>query len=150
MMAMLDKLKMTDKTPLAAFSTPEAHLRRKFLKGLDIQITAAEAHSNGEPFIRRGKRWVPDADTGEKVLKEVPIRFSPGWWQDETDKLILTVRYGSKRLELKPGKTAIELGDFDNLLPTLNLIKEAVGAGELDKVLTVAKETRLKARKKAA
>ena len=149
-MAMLDKLKMTDKTPHAAFATPEAHLRRKFLKALDIQITAAQAHANGEPFIRRGKRWVPDPDTGEKVLKEVPVRFSPWWWQDETEKLMLTVRYGSKRLELKSGKPAIEVGDFDNLLPTLNLIKEAVGAGELDKVLTAAKESRLKARKKAA
>ena len=149
-MAMLDKLKMTDKTPHADFSTPEAHLRRKFPQALDIQITAAEAHSNGETFIRRAKRWVPDPETGEKVLKEVPVRFSPWWWQDETDKLMLTVRYGSKRLELKPGKTAIELGDFENLLPTLNLIKEAAGAGELDKLLMEVKASRERKLKKAS
>ena len=66
-MAMLDKLKMTDKTPRAAFSAPEAHLRRKFLKGLNIQITAAEAHSKGETFIRRGKRWV-EPSTIDRLL----------------------------------------------------------------------------------
>ena len=148
-MGMLDKLKMTDKTPHVAFSTPEAHLRRKFLTALDVQIVAAEAHTKGEAFIRRAKRWVPDPETGEKVMKEVPVRFSPWWWEDETGKLMLTVRYGSKPLELKPGKTAIELDGFDKLLPTLSLIKDAIGAGELDQLLMAAKASRVKTLKKA-
>ncbi|MFZ1416290.1 MAG: DUF2190 family protein [Defluviicoccus sp.] len=110
-MPMLDKLKLTEKTPFAAFSTPEAHLRRKFLSAIDMQIAAAEARLQGQPFIRRGKRWLPDAEKGERLLKEVPVRFLPWWWQDEAGKLMLTLRYGSKRIELKPGKPAIEVGD---------------------------------------
>ncbi len=147
-MAMLDKLKLSDKTPHAAFSTPEAHLRQKFLGALDVQIAAAEVHASGETYIRYGKRWMEDAETGEKVLKEVPVRFSPWWWQDEAGKLMLTVRYGNRRLEMKPGKPGIEVGDIDNLLPTLNTVREAVGAGELDKVLTAAKASRVKTLKK--
>ena len=141
-MPMLDKLKLTEKTPHAAFSTPEAHLRRKFLSAIDTQIAAAEARSQGQPFIRRGKRWLPDGEGGERVLKEVPVRFLPWWWQDEAGKLMLTLRYGSKRIELKPGKPAIEVGDEAQLVPTLKLVREAVAAGELDKLLMTAKEQR--------
>jgi Family of unknown function (DUF6641) len=139
---MLDSLKLTEKTPYAAFSTPEAHLRRKFLSALDTQIAAAEAHSENKPFLRRGKRWLPDQQTGERVLKEVPLRFLPWWWRDEAGKLMLTLRYGSKRIELKPGKPAIEVGEEQHLLPTLKLIREAVAAGELDKLLVTAKQQR--------
>lgn len=106
------------------------------------QVAAAEAHSENKPFLRRGKRWIPDQQTGERVLKEVPLRFLPWWWRDEAGKLLLTLRYGSKRIELKPGKPAIEVGEEEHLLPTLKLIREAVAAGELDKLLVTAKEQR--------
>ena len=55
---------------------------------------------------------------------------------------MLDVRYGNRRLELKPGKPTIEVGSADNLLPTLETIKEAVIAGELDKQLAAAKSRR--------
>ncbi len=58
--------------------------------------------------------------------------------------------YGNKRLTIKPKKTAIEVGDASNLVPTLNLLKEAVEAGELDKVLMAAKEARRAQFKKAS
>ena len=76
------------------------------------------------------------------MLKEVPVRFLPWWWRDEAGKLMLTLRYGSKRIELKPGKPAIEVGEDAALVPTLKLIREAVAAGELDKLLVAAKEHR--------
>ena len=51
------------------------------------------------------------------------LRFLPWWWRDEAGKLMLTLRYGSKRIELKPGKPAIEVGEDAQLLPTLKLIR---------------------------
>ena len=48
---------------------------------------------------------------------------------------MLDVRYGNRRIELKPGKPMIEVGSTDELLPTLQAVKEAVAAGELDKLL---------------
>ena len=55
---------------------------------------------------------------------------------------MLTLRHGSKRIELKPGKTAIEVGEEAQLLPTLKLVRQAAAAGELDKLLMTAKEQR--------
>ena len=45
---------------------------------------------------------------------------------------MLDVRYGNRRLELEPGKPTIEVGSADNLLSTLQVVKEAVAVGELD------------------
>ena len=56
---------------------------------------------------------------------------------------MLSVRYGNRRLEMKPGKPAIEVGDLDSLVPTLNLVREAAGAGELDKLMMAAKASRV-------
>ena len=71
------------------------------------------------------------------------LRFLPWWWRrDEAGKLMLTLRYGSQRTELKPGKPAIEVGEKEHLVPTLKLVREAVAAGELDKLLMTAKEQR--------
>ena len=50
----------------------------------------------------------------------------------------LSVRYGSKPLELAKGKNAIELSQSSELLPTLQLIKDAVVAGELDEAIAAA------------
>jgi hypothetical protein len=50
----------------------------------------------------------------------------------------LSVRYGSKPLELAKGKNAIELNQSSELVPTLQLIKDAVVAGELDEAIAAA------------
>ena len=141
-MAILTKLTLSDKTRSSVQVSPEGKLRQKMITAIDLQIAAAEAAAKGETFIHRQKRWVDDAETGERVLKEVPVRFRPWSWKDENDKVQLEVRYGNKRLEIKPKKTAIEVGDIANLLPTLNLLREAIAAGELDKVLIAARDER--------
>ena len=142
-MTMLEKLTFSDKSRAAIPISPKARLRGKMLDALELQINAATAKSNGEVYVRRAKRWVDDAESGERMLKEVPVRFRPWWWTDESGKLMLEVRYGNKRLAIKPKRAAIEVGDASNLVPTLTLLKEAVEAGELDKVLMAAKEERL-------
>jgi hypothetical protein len=50
----------------------------------------------------------------------------------------LSVRYGSKPLELAKGKNAIELNQASEIVPTLELIKSAVVAGELDEAIAAA------------
>ncbi len=152
-MTILSKLNLTDKARVSAVATPEARVRSKMIEAIDTQIEAATAKANGEAYIRRAKRWVDDPESGERVLKEVPVRFRPWSWTDENGKVMVEVRYGNKRLEIKPKKAAIEVGDASNLVPTLELLKEAVEAGELDKVLMAAKEERsanFKRRSKAA
>ena len=69
------------------------------------------------------------------------------WWRkDEKGGLMLDVRYGNKRIELAPKKPTIEVGKTENLVPTLETIKEAVITGELDKQLAAAKVRRKRAK----
>ncbi len=86
-----------------------------------------------------GDGWITDKDTGEKVRQEVPIRMRRWWWNDDTGKVMLEVRYGNKPLELQPGKPTIEIGEQDNLLPALSTLRQGIVAGELDKLLMDAK-----------
>ena len=136
-MTILEKLSFSDKTQAAVMTSPEARIRRKMLDAIDIQIAAAEAQANGETYIRRAPRRITDPESGERVRKDVPVRFRRWWWSDDTGNVMLDVRYGNRRIELKPGKPTIEVGAADNLLPTLQAVKEAVAAGELDKLLKV-------------
>ncbi len=54
----------------------------------------------------------------------------------------MSSRYGNKRLELKPKKSAIGFGEAKKLVPTLETLRDAVNAGELDKLLKEAKSSR--------
>ena len=63
---------------------------------------------------------------------------------------MLEVRYGNKPLEIQPGKPTIEVGEQDKLLPVLNAVRDAVAAGELDKLLMDAKKARPRPKRKGA
>jgi len=141
-MAILDKLTLSDKSKAGAVASPEARVRNKMLVALDVQIASAEAQANGETYIKRAMRWITDAETGERVRKEVPVRFNRWHWTDETGTVFIQLRYGNKPLELKKGKPTIEIGSDDKLLPTLRGLREAIVEGEFDAVLMAAKKER--------
>lgn len=50
----------------------------------------------------------------------------------------MNVRYGARVINQAKGKSSIEIGSTDQLLPTLELIKQAVEAGELDAQIEAA------------
>ena len=93
--------------------------------------------------MSRGARSVRDAGTGERVRREVPLRFRKWWWLGPDGRVMLDVRYGARRLEIKPKKATVEVGAREELVPVLTLLKEAVAAGELDAVLLAAREERV-------
>jgi hypothetical protein len=142
LMTILAKLNLTDRTHASMLTSPETKARKKMLDAIDIQIAVAESDQTGEPYVRRATRYITDDATGERVKKEVPIRIRRWWWKDADGRIMLDVRYGNRRIELKAGKTAIDVGEIDNLIPTLKLLAEAVTAGELDKLLQEAKSSR--------
>jgi hypothetical protein len=76
-------------------------------------------------------KTVTDEASGERRSVETAKRVKQWWW-DAGGKVNLCVRYGAKVVELGKGKSAIELATKSDLLPTLQLIKQAVEAGELD------------------
>ncbi len=138
MMSALDKLKLSEKTRRAVATTPEGRLRHKLVEAINQQIAAAEAMQKGEGFEIRRKRWTKDGE-GNKTLQDRLVKFRPWYWQEANGAFMLEVRYGNKIVEIKPKKTAIEIGNVAELVPTLTLVRDAVVAGELDKQLSAMK-----------
>nr|WP_307789184.1 DUF6641 family protein [Janthinobacterium sp. NKUCC06_STL] len=67
----------------------------------------------------------------------MPKRVKPWWFTDDSGKLCMVVKYGTKPLELSKGKVAIELASRADVIPTLETLKAAVSAGELDAQIEV-------------
>jgi hypothetical protein len=63
---------------------------------------------------------------------EIPKRLKPWWWPSENGKLCITVRYGARTLEVIEGKNAIETENIAGVITTLEVLRTAVDAGELD------------------
>ena len=105
--------------------------RNKLSDKLWEQIQLAEAKNSGTIYAPLISKRLKDLEGNIKIL-EVPKRIKPWWFTAHNGKSCLVVRYGSKTLEIAQGKTAIELDKPDELIHTLEMIKAAVEAGELD------------------
>ncbi len=112
-------------------TTPVVHRRNKLGKKLWEQIQLAQAHLAGKQFTTTRFQTVRDED-GVRRSVEVPKRVRAWWWNSDNGKIALNVRYGARVVELAKGKSTIEVAAPTDLIPTLELIKKAVEAGELD------------------
>jgi len=83
-------------------------------------------------------RTVRDAETGLRRSVDIPKRLRPWWWISEAGKVCVSIRYGSKVLELSKGKAAVEVATPDDLVSTLEAVRRAVEAGELDAQIEAA------------
>ena len=110
---------------------PAAHRRNKLCKKLWEQIQLAQAHLEGKEFSITRFRTVTDQD-GLRRSVELPKRVRAWWWNGDNGKIALNVRYGAKVVEIAKGKSTIEVATHTDLIPTLELLKRAVEAGELD------------------
>ena len=136
MMSTLNALKLsTAKKSLN--TTPVVHRRNKLGKKLWEQIQLAQAHLAGKQFTTTRFQTVRDED-GVRRSVEVPKRVRAWWWNSDNGKISLNVRYGARVVELAKGKSTIEIVASTDLIPTLELIKKAVEAGELDTQIETA------------
>lgn len=115
--------------------------RNRLIAKIWEQTELAKAQQEGKSFQPTRFRSVKDAETGERRNVESLKRVRAWWFTAENGRLCIQVRYGAKVLELAKGKTAIEVGSTDNLIPTLDALKAAVAAGELDAQIESASET---------
>ena len=106
--------------------------RNKLIKKLTEQRELALALSEGRHYAPSRLRTLIDRHTGERVVKEVPVRIKPWFWTGEKGECLLAINYGSKQIELQKGKTAIDVGSTDNLVTVLETVIAAVKNGELD------------------
>jgi hypothetical protein len=123
-------------------SLPAVQMRRnKMSKRIWEQIQLAKSQQGGEKFVITRLRSYADAETGERKQIEAPKRIKPWWFVQESGKLAVTVRYGARLVEFAKGKCAVEIASASDLIKTLEVIKAAVEAGELDAQLEQAAAT---------
>ena len=117
-------------------TSPVLQRRQKLIKKIDEQMELAKAQANGSIYNPTKFKNIVNAETGTNEYKQVPKRIRAWWWKNEAGKLNLVVRYGARIIELGKGKNSIELENEAAILPTLEVIKKAVEAGELDDAIT--------------
>ena len=118
-------------------NNPQVHRRMKLARKLWEQIQLAKSQADGTQFTMTRFRSVTDPD-GSRRSVEVPRRVRAWWWTTDTNKLALNIRYGARKIEISKGKSAVEIATVADLVPTLELIKQAVEAGELDAQIEAA------------
>jgi hypothetical protein len=113
--------------------------RNKLAAKIEEQLQLATAQKEGRLYAPMRIKNVTNAE-GKRVPVETTKRVKEWFWTTPANKINLSVRYGSKTLELAKGKNAIELSSGDELLAALSMLKDAVIAGELDDAITNASD----------
>lgn len=111
--------------------------REKLVGKLNEQIGLASAAIDGTEFQAKRLRVVVDAEGGRQRAL-VPARVKQWWWKATDGKLLFTVNYGSRALELAKGKSAVEVGTMQELVDALQSVRAAAEAGELDALMDSA------------
>ena len=132
-MSHLSKLSLTAASQKQPVS-PVARKRLNLLRKLEIQIEAAKAELQDEVFLEEVRKWVRGED-GERTQVTEQRAVRKWWWQHHTGAWMLTLRDGAKELALADDMASIEIGEIANLVDTLETIRSAVLAGEIDPAL---------------
>jgi hypothetical protein len=106
--------------------------RNKLINKLTDQRELAIAIIEGRNFTPQRLRTVVDRTTGERTVREMPVRIKAWWWTGEKNETLLSVFYGSKTLELSKGKSAIELPSIKDLPAVFDTLINATLNSELD------------------
>lgn len=125
-------------------NNPILQRRVKLAAGISEQIQLAKNPNYKQISVRT----VAD-DSGELRTVEVSKRVLR-WWRVGADGTVeLTVRYGSRILELAKGMDAVELASADELVGVLEQFKAAAVRGEMDDMIAAqsAKRKRVNTQK---
>ena len=104
--------------------------RQNLLDAVSEQILMATTRSYTPTKIK----WVTEAD-GNVRRVQVPMQRKKWWRQIPNGKLHICVYTNSKPLNLEPGKNAIEIEGYSELIPTLKLIHRSVELGDFDDLI---------------
>lgn len=112
--------------------------RNKLSNRLWEQIQFAKSQAENTKFEPVKYRTITDAETGLRKQIQVSKRIKPWWFVAENGKVCVSIKYGSWTIELAKGKPSVEVATAGDLIKTLETIKTAVEAGELDAQLDLA------------
>jgi hypothetical protein len=136
-MSTLGQLKLV--TAVKPQHMPEVVKRRyKLGNKLWEQIQLARSQFLNEPFSLTKMKTVKNTATGISETIAVNKRIRPWWFNSDTGSLCFSIKYGTKTIELAKGKPSIEVTTKEELISTLELVKLAVEAGELDQQIDQA------------
>lgn len=143
-MSFLESLKLVEFKPQHASGAVFVR-RRKLADKIAQQVGLAS-----DPEFTPTKIVTVTDENGAERRREVAKRVKR-WWVVNADGTVqLTIRYGSKPIELAKGKNAISLAAVAEIAPTLTAISDAVMNGELDAALAVSSVFGRKIKKGAA
>lgn len=120
---------------------PISNRRLKFSMKIADQIELAKATLSGSIFVKPVTKIERDIETDEPRSIEVQRRISPWWWVDKDGKYLLSIKYGTKKIELAKGKSAIQCQSVEQIISSLETLKQATIQGELDALLQQAGES---------
>ena len=106
--------------------------RNKLAKRIWEQQELLKAQQAGAHFAPIKFRTVKDTETGVRKQVETTKRVKAWWFTADNGKLAVSLRYGTRVLELAKGKYAIEVVSERELGNVLELARTAVLNGELD------------------
>jgi hypothetical protein len=137
-MSFIAKLKLVSSKRERNLS-PIMQRRQKLASKIEEQIELATAQKEGRLYAPKRIKNVTN-EAGERVSVESVKRVKEWFWTTPNNKINLSVRYGSKTLELAKGKNAIEISTQDELIETLALLQQVVIGGELDEAINNASD----------
>lgn len=129
-MSIIASLKLVEFKPQAAQGRIFVR-RRKLVEKIEQQIKLASDPSYAPTKLI----WAAD-ENGIQQRREVAKRIKRWWFENIDGTAQLTIRYGSKPLELVKGKSAIICESISVIAPVLQDIKQAVIDGEFDAILS--------------
>ena len=142
-MSTLSSLKLVAARKPSKPSKPSGLVQRrhKLSNKLWEQLQLAQAQATGETYAPTRQRVIKDPETGLRREVTVPKCVRPWWFVADNGKVCLSVKYGSRVMELAKGKSAVEVAGPQELIKTLEAIKAAVEAGELDAMIDTASQS---------
>ena len=140
MSSILNSLKLVN-AKRQNIADPIQFRRQKLSEKIGHQIALAIALKNGETYIVKRQRNVRDEASGLSTTVEVSKKVKQWWFvNNDTKKVAVQLRYGSRVIDFSKGKNAIEVSDGDELIQALTKLRDAVLGGELDAQIEIASE----------
>ena len=139
MSQILSSLKFVQAKRVAMNVNPTEFRRHKLARKIDEQIALVNQLGDGLNTSVTRMKQVKNTD-GTTSMVEVQRKARAWWFQSEKGTLCVSIRYGAKVIELTKGRNAIEVGSVDQLASTLEAVKKAVLAGELDSQIAATAE----------
>lgn len=136
-MSNLAQLKLTDARKPTQVSAV-VQRRNKLLKRIWQQIQLVKAQQSGSTYTAKKFRTVTNSATDQRTAIEVGVRVKPWWFVTESGQLAISVRYGTRVLELAPKKHAVVVGSEQELTAAFEVLHTATANGELDAQILAA------------